>query len=198
MRYRSSLRLLAALAALSLPAAALADPPAPTPGASCGNGLLDSGETCQSCPADCTPRPCTASGQRPAVEVAFTAPRESLNGDVRSFTPIAATLTVTYRTDRLQLPGKGLDKDVRARVTDVTSASESVTTNDLDYALRLVVTDTARIPPHVGTIAFDTCKGAPAATDADLTCVVDACAGHGGPLADCYCKATITAATSTK
>jgi len=87
---------------------------------------------------------------------------------------------------------------VRARVTDTTSGSESVVVNDLDYALRLVVTDSKRIPSHIGTVQFDTCKGAPDATDAGLSCIVEACAGHGGPLADCYCKATVVPAAAAK
>jgi len=161
-------------------------------GTTCGNALLEPGETCESCAADCTPQECTPDTAKPTpVNIVFTAPKESLDGDVRSFTPVAATITVGYRTNRLHMPATGTDRQVRARIGDLESASETVIANDLDHSLRLVVTDTKRLMPALMTIGFDTCKDAPAPVDTDLTCIVEACAGHGGPLADCYCKAIV-------
>jgi hypothetical protein len=201
MRHSHSLASIAAAAALCLSAtglqptgAAAADVTVASP--SCGNGLLEGGESCESCPADCAPLPCTPDGKRQPVLLAFTAPKESLGGDVRSFTPVAATLLVTYRTNRLQLPAQGTAPAVRARLSEIESPSENVIANDLDYALRLVVTDTKKLASKLASIEFDTCQGSPAPTDADLGCVVEACAGHGGPLADCYCTATVSPAAA--
>lgn len=160
---------------------------------SCGNGLLEMGETCSSCAADCAPKTCAAAAQRQRAVLSFTAPREAMAGDVRSFAPVAATLAVSYRTDLLHLPASGIDPVVGKRIERGDSASVTLIANDLDYGLRIVASDTKMLPARLATIEFDTCEGAPPPTESDLTCHVEACAGHGGPLADCYCKVTLSA-----
>jgi hypothetical protein len=65
----------------------------------CGNGVLERGETCTSCAADCVAHPCTASGATVTFAVSFAPPL----GETAS----SVTTLVGYRSDLVSLPGSG-------------------------------------------------------------------------------------------
>jgi hypothetical protein len=151
--------------------------------ATCGNGLLEEGETCAQCAADCTPQPCRPGKSKVVFSVEFQPPAAP---DVST-----AVLRIAYRSDRLALPGSGTDKSVQGRIKS--PGHNLMAFNDLDYALRVVASGAKAIPAgQILTIEFDRCDGAPAPTAADLSCAVEACAGSTGPQGGCLC--TITAA----
>jgi hypothetical protein len=155
--------------------------PAP---ASCGNKLLESGESCAQCAADCVVQPCRPGRERATFNVVFTPPEVP---DVS-----AAAILVGYRSDRLSLPGSGMEKSVQSRLT---SPEHSVMAfNDLDYALRIVAGHAKTIPAGtIATIEFDRCDDAPTPTIADLSCTVESCAGSTGPAIGCRCSISAAA-----
>jgi len=153
---------------------------APERVAVCGDALLDGDESCESCPADCEPRPCQAQG-RHAFDLIVVPP---LGAE-----PIAATLRVSYRTDRLMIPGTAQEHGVRGRV-DFGPEQGITALNDLDHALRLVRGEGKGLVNPLVAIDFDGCKGAPTPTAADIACVVEGCAGAGGAITGCTCKVT--------
>jgi hypothetical protein len=174
--------LLTCLAAV--PAGVLGQGSSPPSSATCGNKLLEPGETCAACPADCTVQACRPGKSHAVFGVDFTPPDAP---DVST-----VVLWVGYRSDRLSLPGTGMEKSVHSRIKSPPGGSMLVT-NDQDYALRAVASGTKAIPAgRLFTIEFDRCEGAPAPTVADLSCAVDACASSSGPAQGCHC--TITAA----
>jgi len=155
------------------------------PAATCGDKLLEAGETCAQCPADCTAQPCAAGKSRAKFAVEFTPPPAP---DVTT-----VLLRIGYRTDRMGLPGSGTDQAVRARVKPM-AHTPMLVPNNAQYALRVVVGG----PPAVQsgqlvTVEFDRCQGAPPPTVADLSCQVEACANSAGPVDGCQCKITAAA-----
>ncbi len=153
------------------------------PSATCGNKLLDADETCARCPADCTVQPCQPGNQRVKFDVIFAPPETP---DVS-----AASLLIGYRSDRLSLPGKGMEQTVKSRLT--TPNHDVMAFNDVDFALRIVAGHPKTIPGGtLATIEFDRCEGAPAPTVADLSCAVESCAGSTGPADGCRCSITAT------
>jgi hypothetical protein len=100
----------------------------------------------------------------------------------------ASTITVVvgYRSDRVSLPGSGSAAGSRVKNRP---ASSIVGVNDLDYALRVVVTRSGQIPPgRLFTVDFDGCQGAAAAVAADFGCIVVDCATSFGPVDGCTCS----------
>lgn len=147
---------------------------------SCGDGLLEQGETCASCPADCQPAPCTPSGTTTAFAVAVNA--------VRPPTDIAVQLA--YRSAVISIPGSGNDISVRQRVRFAPPPPTSFTVNDLDYAVDIRSTRGAGLPTHpspFATARFDACSGQPAPTADDLSCSVERCTDAAGAIAGCAC-----------
>ena len=72
----------------------------PTPGAAvCGNNFLEAGETCATCPADCTVLSCTAVAPIQTFRINFAAPPGSV--------VTATSALVGYRSNRVSLPGSG-------------------------------------------------------------------------------------------
>jgi len=111
--------------------------------------------------------------------VSLSAPRDQ--------TVVGATLVLAYRGRLANLPGSGADASVRGRVKD-TPAGSIVAANDRDYAVRIVVARGKGIPMgKIATVDFDGCKGAPAPTAADFSCVIEGCANAFGNLDDCGC-----------
>ena len=157
----------------------------PVSAAQCGNGLLEGGETCVACAADCAVETCTPTTPTRAVALALTAPPgQAVNG---------ATLLLTYRSRLVSLPGSGADSSVRSRVTD-TPANAIVAVNDRDYALRIVLARSTGIPAEkIAVVEFDSCQGAAIPTAADFACVVEGCAGTFGNVEDCGCTVTMQA-----
>jgi len=177
MRYSCSLVLLVAIVTVA-PAPVRAQAPSAA-AKRCGDGLLDAGENCKDCPADCAPQACTPSTSHAVFEIKFVPP---LAPDVTT-----TVLRVAYRSDRLSLPGAGTEAPVRARIKPSPGAA-MVVANDLDYAVRVVVSGSTALPPGVlFTLEFDGCNGAPAPSAADLSCAVEACANSSGPTNDCHC-----------
>jgi hypothetical protein len=168
-----------------VPALLLASTPAllGAPGAapSCGDGLFTVGETCASCPADCTPKACTADAKTLRRYTMQIAPPL---GQV----PTGFTALVSYRSGVLSVPGKADDKSVSERVQRQVNA-DLLVVRDADYAMSITLGMTNGLPsgPLV-EIDFDTCKGAPTPGPNDVTCEVVGCAGIGGPLTGCNCE----------
>jgi hypothetical protein len=101
--------------------------------------------------------------------------------------PTAVTVLVGYRSDRLGIPGSGGETAVRARLQPL-APDTRLTPNDLGYALRVVaLSNQAFAPAPLFAVEFDTCRGAAAASAADLSCVVEGCASSGTPIRDCRC-----------
>ncbi len=162
-------------------------PPSAPPGLdpTCGNALFEPGESCTSCPADCQPRSC-----EPSDEVRFA---------IRVLPPLgaeatAAALHVSYRTDRLIIPGTQQDASVRSSV-NFGSSSGIVALNDLDHSIRLVRGEGKSLPTPYAVIDFRQCNNAPKAAAGDLACVVEGCAGSGGVIEGCTCNATLVPPT---
>ncbi len=168
-------------------AGAAAPTPAPS-GTFCGNGLLDAGESCAACAEDCTVRRCQPEGSA-AFAVQFAPPAK---GD-----PSSATVLVGYRSELLTLPGTGLTSYPRARIAPTSKAVLVV--NDLDYALRVVASSGTRVLPagELLTIRFDGCRGARLPTVADVSCLVEGCAGRYGVIAGCGCSVVAAPSVST-
>lgn len=177
MRLLATLLVLAAL--LAAPSAlAAGEASAPVSTGVCGNKLLEPGETCAQCAADCAVQPCQPAQQRAVFAVEFTPPPVP---DVST-----AVVRIGYRSDRLSLPGTGTEKSVQSRIKS--PEHDVMAFNDLDYALRIVAARAKAIPAgQLVTIEFDRCQGAPAPTVADLSCAVEGCAGSTGPESGCQC-----------
>lgn len=150
----------------------------PTSGATCGNGLLEAGETCASCAADCAVQACTAATQKATFEVFFSAGAEVT----------AVSLDLNYRSNLVQLPGKGNETTVRARITGLPTGGQTIL-NDRDYGVRVVKSRTEALPEgRFFTVEFDRCRNAAAPTVDDFTCVIASCADSFSlPVDDCRC-----------
>jgi hypothetical protein len=151
----------------------------PTPGARCGNGLLDEDETCVSCAADCTVRACTPSGSTQTFQVLFAAD---------TAVP-AISLDLSYRSDLVQLPGTGTATSVRGRITFASTGGQSLA-NDRDYNVRILRARSAPLPEGLlATVEFDRCAGAAAATPDDFACVIESCSDEFSlPAPGCVCS----------
>ncbi|HVN87595.1 MAG TPA: hypothetical protein VMW17_22390 [Candidatus Binatia bacterium] len=156
--------------------------PSPTP-LRCGNGVIEPGETCDTCPADCVVRTCSASTPMHTVAVSFTPPV----GQVVS----GLTVLVGYRSDVVSLPGSGSDSSVSSRIKNRPS-NAIFSAFDLDYALRAVMSRSGGLTPgQVFTINFDGCAGMSGPTLDDFGCTVEGCANQFGDVPDCQCSITI-------
>ena len=153
--------------------------PTPTMAAVCGNGILEAGETCTSCPADCTVLACTATPPIQTFRINFQAPEGSA--------PSAVSALVGYRSDRVSLPGSGGSPSSRVK-NRPTGTSQLV--NDLNYAVRVLIQGQSGVTIPDGrlfTIDFDSCQGAMSVTPADFGCQVESCGSSFGPIAGCSC-----------
>lgn len=105
--------------------------------------------------------------------------------------PTSTTVLVGYKSDQVSLPGSGQNvATVNARIRNLPSNSGR-TTNDLDYAVRLVITRAVGIPAgRLFTVDFDTCQGAATPTAARFGCTVEGCANSTGDVTDCRCTVT--------
>jgi cysteine-rich repeat protein len=152
--------------------------PTPSPATTCGDGLIENGETCDACATDCTPRACTASGAQTTFTVNFAPPP----GEDAS----SVTVLVGYRSDHVSIPGAGSASTVTGRVKNKPMNS-ILGVNDLDYAVRVVLTRSSQIPPgRLFTVDFDSCAGATVASS-DVSCSVAGCASSFGAIEGCTC-----------
>ncbi len=160
-------------------------PTNPAPTTVCGNGLIERGEDCKSCAIDCTPLSCAPGKPTYLVSISLaTHP---------AWEATAATIHLSYRTDRLAIPGNGSSEAVRRRV-DFGSSDPGITAfNDLDHSIRIVRAEAKPLPRPLVTIELDSCAGAPEPAIGDLSCVVEGCAGLGGAIEDgCACELSIS------
>ena len=151
--------------------------PTPNP---CGDGFLDPGETCDSCPADCQVLSCPMPGM-PAEEfrVDLSAPAGT--------SPTGVAVLIGYRSDRVSLPGAGSGPAARIQNRP---AGTSQLVNDLDYAVRVTIVAQSGndIPSgELFTIDFDSCAEAPPVDPANFGCTVQSCGSSFGPIDDCAC-----------
>jgi cysteine-rich repeat protein len=143
----------------------------------CGNGQIDTGETCDDgntltdsgvgpadvCPSDCAVAACTDAGDD-TVSIAFATP-----GGISLY---GLTVVVTYTDAKVRIPGTGGDPAVQAALN---SLSFGMTPNDTDYALRNVLSDPFLfgVPPGAAfDVTFDTCQGGGALAAGDVQCIV--------------------------
>jgi hypothetical protein len=158
----------------------VANTPTPTPDSLCGDGLLSGSETCESCPTDCAVGPCTVP--TPAPTITFRVNWSPPFGVDASST----TVRVAYRSTLVSLPGSG--SAPASRVT-LRPPNSIVAVNDLDYALRVVITRSGAITPgRLFNVNFDRCGGAAAPTPSDFACTVEGCASSFGDVAGCTCQ----------
>src|SRR5262249_5707387 len=109
----------------------------PTAAPVCGNGTVESGETCDdgntvtnppadSCPADCTIITCSPAGTTRVVSVSFTPPAGKNVSSV--------TVLLEYPDGTVQIPGTADDDTVAAAIANPPSGF-LVAAYDYDYAL---------------------------------------------------------------
>jgi hypothetical protein len=193
MRHLSSLTLTVAVlsAALSAgatpstltPTAAPADASVAGRPTTCGNGLLEPAETCETCPTDCRTIEC-APGPRYIVTVEL-APQAGI-GKIG-----AAGVLLAYRPTVLTLPGDAGEPAVSARVTARTPGTQ-LWVFDLGYGVRIGASNANALQPGPQfDVAFAGCAGAPPPAPVDLSCRVESCAFGGGRLRNCTCAATV-------
>lgn len=160
-----------------------ASPTATLPPSSCGNGLLQPGETCVSCPVDCEVAACTPSGSTFTFAVAL--------GGARA--PTDAAVELAYRSAVISIPGSGNDVTVRQRVRFAPPPPTTFVVNDRDYAVDIAsmrANGLPAAPSPFATARFDGCSGAAAPTVDDLSCIVIRCADASGTIGDCRCIVT--------
>ena len=148
----------------------------------CGNGLLEPGETCDSCPEDCQPAACTPSGSTVTFNLTIT------SGSV----PANVAVQLAYKSSVISIPGSGNDLSVRQRVRPAPPLPTTFTVNDLDYAVDIASVRSGGLPNNTAPFAtarFDVCTGASGATVDDLSCVGASCTDSGGAaIAGCACR----------
>lgn len=147
---------------------------------SCGDGLLQPGETCASCPADCQPAACTPSGATTTFALAASSRRAPSDLEVQ----------LAYRSSVISLPGTGSDASVRRRVRFAPPVPSTFVVTDLDYAVDIVSQRAMGLPTApspFATAQFDDCSGQAAPTVDDLSCVVVRCSDGTGDIPGCTC-----------
>jgi cysteine-rich repeat protein len=138
----------------------------------CGDGLVEPGETCDdgntqdgdNCPSNCVIAACDANaGSDFSVDVTFAG----------SDQVAALQLFIDYPEGQVSIPGSGAAVP-DGIITDLPGFAFSQV-NDLDYAVRESVVDTAPYPQGlVFRIHFETCMGATSPTAGDFSCTVEA------------------------
>jgi len=152
--------------------------------AECGNGILESGESCETCAQDCEVQKCEPSEKIYVVEFSAKWPKATF--------PDAATILVAYRSDKLHLAGENQDDKVKASLKTREKPYDIQAIRDFEYAVRLVLAETERLPADgLFSLEFQGCKGAGEPTADDVRCIVEGCAGNGVDIADCTCSAKL-------
>ena len=144
---------------------------------SCGNGLLQPGETCASCPEDCQAAACTPSGSTFTFTIAFAGSRQATDGAVQ----------LAYRSSVISIPGSGNDVSVRQRVRPAPPVPTTFTVDDLNYAVDIASDRALGLGTPFATARFDGCAGESTPTVDDLACVVVRCADAAGAIPGCTC-----------
>jgi hypothetical protein len=150
--------------------------------ATCGNGHIDAGESCETCAGDCVVHACKPGGKPRVFDVAFDPPSEMRVSSI--------TVLLGYDSRRVSLPGEAGAESVTKRLGD-RQGKAIVVTNDLGYALRAVFTRPGGIDSgRLFSIAVDACTGAPAPSTTDFGCIIEGCAAASGRVAGCGCHVT--------
>jgi len=149
-------------------------------GAVCGNGFLEPGEDCTSCPPDCVVQPCTAGTPLQTFKVSYDQPL----GTVASLVQVR----LGYKSNLVSLPAAAA-----ARV-HVIEPGTSRLVNDQNFAVLVTISEQVvgnfLTPGPIFTIDFDSCQGQPAATPADFGCTVLQCSSSFGDITGCTCTVT--------
>jgi hypothetical protein len=154
----------------------------PTMGsASCGNNVIEPGESCATCAADCIVQPCSPTAPTAQYRFALLSPPGQ--------SATAATILIGYDSAVLNIPGSGNDPSVRMRFPAAPPLPQSMAWNDLNYAIRIVQTRSTTIG-IITTGTFDRCVGGAVPTLQDVACTVEGCAGAGGSIDGCECQVT--------
>jgi cysteine-rich repeat protein len=161
-------------------ATASPSPTATPPATSCGNGLLEIGETCSTCPADCVAAACTPSATSATFTLTLSASRP----------PSQTAVQLAYRSSVISIPGSGNDISVRQRVRAAPPLPTTFSVADLDYAVDVQSARAAGLPVNTAPFAsarFDRCDGAPPPSLDDVACSPAACSDALGTIPNCRC-----------
>jgi len=163
------------------PSATFTPTATPTSGSSavCGNGVLEPGESCQSCAADCVVGTCANPGM----------PTQAFIVDLvqpLGFQPTTATILLGYNSTRLRIPDTGTMTSVRQRIVAPPPLPQAFTPNDIEYAVRVLVSRNVPLGT-LFTATFDRCAGSPAPMLSDVACTVESCAAGGSGVPGCTC-----------
>jgi cysteine-rich repeat protein len=148
--------------------------PTPNP---CGDGFLEPGETCDSCPQDCQVLACTPGMPTQEFGVDLNAPLGS--------NPSTVLIVIGYKSDRVSLPSAATSR-VKNR-----PPGTSQLVNNLGYGVKVLLSAQAgnTVPNgQVFTIDFDSCAGTDPVTPAYFGCTVASCASSSGPIDGCVCS----------
>lgn len=126
---------------------------------------------------DCDVQPCAATTPTRTFRVDLVPPAFQV--------PSSVTVLIGYRSDLVSLPGTGTTPGARIRQRP---SGATVTVNDLDYAVRVVVSRAGGLSEGRLFLAdFDSCSGAAVPTVADFACTIEGCASSFGPIDGCRC-----------
>ena len=148
----------------------------------CGNGVLEPGEDCTSCAADCVVQPCTAVTGPPfeTFKVSYSQPA----GTVASLVQVR----LGYKSNLVSLPGTGSGPTSRVHLIQ---SGTSRLVNDQGYDVLVTVQEQVvggfLTPGDIFTIDFDRCQSQPLATPADFGCTVLQCSSSFGDVTGCTC-----------
>jgi hypothetical protein len=158
-------------------------------GAECGNNILEPGEICDSCevctnscPEDCVVQPCSPTTPTVPFVIDLVPPL--------GFNPTTVTVLVGYDSSRMSIPGSGTAASVRQRVVAPAPIPLTYAPNDLDYAVRVLVSRNVPVE-QIATATFDRCIEQPAPTMDDLACTVETCSQGGSPVPGCTCTVRV-------
>ncbi len=138
----------------------------------CGNGKIDSGETCDdgnvvdgdACPANCSISACAVSGSATA-SVSFSLPAGA--------NVAGLTVYLDYPEGSVQVPGVGSQA---ANAINNTPANTVFTPNDLNYALRVVLTENDNMQIASGAlfdVTLNRCNSQPLPAASAFNCRVE-------------------------
>jgi len=140
----------------------------------CGNGKIETGETCDdgnvvdgdSCPANCSIAACSVTGSATAG-VTFSVPAGA--------SVAGLTVYVEYPESSVQVPGQGNQLQVQNAINN-TPANTVFTPNDLNYALRVVLTENDNAAITAGALfdlSLNRCNSQPLPAASDFKCRVE-------------------------
>jgi hypothetical protein len=141
--------------------------------------MLDAGESCESCPADCAVPGCTEIDEKLSFDIRLTVPFGE--------EPTSVTTLVTYDGKLMRYPGSGLTVEAQKAITN-RPKGVSTFANAFGQAVRVVQTNNAGLSEGgIYRVVLDRCKDARGAEASDLSCKVEGCAGKFGLIDDCSC-----------